>query len=112
MTKEFMDKINELLKAKGRQALSLDEADKVVGGGDGFEYFNSLQEIDDFCWIVEQLEKGISLDMAIEFALSQLPSNHVVDVMRKNGTAGLKYMLYSLYEQDQNNPGGALYFHP
>ena len=32
MDKELMDKINEMLKAQGRQALNMDEAEQVVGG--------------------------------------------------------------------------------
>ena len=32
MNKEVLEKVNEILKSNGRQALSLDEADKVAGG--------------------------------------------------------------------------------
>ncbi len=32
MDKEMLEKVNELLKANGRQELSADEAEKIVGG--------------------------------------------------------------------------------
>ena len=36
MDKEMMDKINEILKAKGKRELSMDELDKVVGGSENY----------------------------------------------------------------------------
>ena len=73
MDKEMLGKVNEVLKAHGRQELNIDEQEQVVGGGiakgvgPGTIYFNGdLIGEADFNAIFISLTKNVSLDVAIQ----------------------------------------------
>ena len=61
MKKEMMDKINEVLKAKGKRELSLDEMDKVSGGNMWTEM--GYGEFTDF-WL--DMARNFGYDVTIE----------------------------------------------
>ena len=59
MDKKMMDKVNEMLKANGKRELSLDEMDKVSGGGDGGMWNELLGNEEKINWFVYELMAGI-----------------------------------------------------
>ena len=61
MDKKMMDKMNEALKANGKRELSLDEMDKVSGGGKMWEEM-SYNDFNDF-WL--SLASSVGYDSTI-----------------------------------------------
>ena len=66
MDKEMLAKFNEALKARGRQALSEDELDKVSGGVDTFGGMNESEMRDLFMSLTEQLGFDTAYKMFVD----------------------------------------------
>ncbi len=102
MEKEMMEKVNEILKANGRRELSMDELDKVTGGGLLIGPYNlSTPEdlnsfIDDFCKPIYDMSPDILISVLQEW----IPSYGIKREINAFGLAGLYNHLALIMEQD------------
>ena len=112
MDKEMMAKINEALKANGRRELSMDEADKVVGGCvldfGGFRVVN----MDDayylcYTFLPAMRDAGISVDVICSMLTEASrraggPSKDYENKYRAAGSDGLFNWLGQLFDAGGN----------
>ena len=105
MDTEMMKKINEIAKAHGRQELSLDDMDKVIGG-QGPSYMGSIEDIDAYLEYLQAIVDAFGMDVAIGIAIDEFPSKDVKDALLNGGVPHLRAFLYRLYEKIQDHPGG------
>ena len=88
MDKEMKAKIDEFLKTNGRRELSMDEMDKVVGGGCGFYGPLSADNIDDYGNIIQGIINTMGLDVAIAWANEYVvQSRHNSEWLKAGGVA-------------------------
>ena len=95
MDKGVMAKSNEMLKANGKRELSVDELEKVAGGG----HFTSHEDIDAYCEVVDLYIANFGLDAAIQFVINDVQSNEVKRVMQAEGAKGLGYLLHKILDE-------------
>ena len=77
MDKEMMNKVNDVLKAKGMRELSMDEMDKVNGGGDGIIYHigqcTSEEDINYYVYtFIASIENSFGKDIAADIIKTQI----------------------------------------
>ena len=79
MDKEAMAKVNEILKASGRQELSMDELDQVVGGAGECFNVQDIRTVDDLNYYVytfiASMEKSFGKDITIDIIRTQFDTN-------------------------------------
>ena len=105
MDKEMLKKINEMAKAHGRQELSLDDMDKVIGG-QGPSYMGSIEDIEAYLEYLQTIVDAFGMDVAIGIAIDEFPSKQVRDSLHNGGIPQLRHFLHQLYYKIQNHPGG------
>ena len=99
MNKEIMNRINEIMKQNGSIELSLDKLDQVSGGYNGTS-FESNEEIDDFCEIMQIVYDEYGADVAIEFATIYINDPHITDAIRVGGIPSLRSRLHFAFNAD------------
>ena len=76
MEKEMMEKVNEILKAKGKRELSMDELDQVVGGDQPIIYHigqcTSEEDINYYVYtFIASIENSFGKDIAADIIKTQ-----------------------------------------
>ncbi len=116
MNKELADKLRACKTAEEFKAvlgekrlLKEDEMKKVVGRYEPYEMFQSHEEIDVFCDIVEMYIEYFGLDVATSYVLELFPSKQAEDYLKAGGSSSLRYLMHNLYDKAQGHPNGSVY---
>lgn len=104
MDKEMMNKVNDVLKAKGMRELSMDEMDKVNGGGDGIIYHigqcTSEEDINSYVYdFVASIENSFGKDVAADIIKTQIPSYDIEKYYRRGDLDTLHNFLCQHWER-------------
>ena len=109
MKPKIKAKVDEFLKTHGTRELNIDEMGKVSGGQQNcpiYGVLHSHDEIDEFCGIVEEVDKEFGRDAAIDFALGILPIPGIEEAMRAKGAQGLGGVLHKRLDADLDTLAG------
>ena len=112
MDKEMMEKVNEVLKARGKRELSMDEMDRVSGGQtckrDGVYYIvlNGLGEVplNDYGEMLKIVLEGKGFDATLEFANLLDPNPHNYELLKTGGWEMVEDYYKKHIDGDITNP--------
>ena len=97
MDKEMLAKLNEVLKAKGRRELSLEEMGQVVGGLSLFnQEIRTEEDVVAVCGVAAYLEQIYSRSFVAEWIMQETNDNNMMNDYRSFGVDGLYQRLCNI----------------